>query len=299
MRARIWVAAAAALIALAFTAPSAASAGTLDQSQTSTSGGAGIFGGSDQYAQTFTAGLSGGLDQVDVPLSKDCQRNGVTVEIRTVSADGKPTNATLASAVIPDASVTSAMQFLSVPFASPAPVTTGTQYAIVLSSPTSTMCPPPMFLDPSHTYEWGFAAGNPYPGGQGWGSQNGGMSWGAFGDFEFGFKTYVVEGPPPPPEPVAPPEPVDSAPETTITKGPKDKTKKKTATFEFTGADARVIVGFECNLDNNLGFSPCTSPTNVKVGRGKHTFSVRATDQAGNVGAPATDTWKVKKKRKR
>jgi hypothetical protein len=38
----------------------------------------------------------------------------------------------------------------------------------------------------------------------------------------------------------------------------------------------------------------------VTVKRGKHTFSVRATDQAGNVDAtPATDTWKVKRKKRK
>jgi hypothetical protein len=38
----------------------------------------------------------------------------------------------------------------------------------------------------------------------------------------------------------------------------------------------------------------------VKVKKGRHTFSVRATDQDGNVdGSPATDNWKVKKKKKK
>jgi hypothetical protein len=91
------------------------------------------------------------------------------------------------------------------------------------------------------------------------------------------------------------------APETQITKGPKDKvkTKKKRApaTFHFTGTDARAIASFQCSLDG-AAFVPCTSPRKVKVKKGRHTFSVRAVDQAGNVdGAPATDTWKVKKKK--
>jgi hypothetical protein len=87
------------------------------------------------------------------------------------------------------------------------------------------------------------------------------------------------------------------APETTITNGPKDKTKKKTATFEFTANDPAAA--FECSLDGEA-FRACSSPVTVKVKKGKHTFSVRATDVGGNVeGAPATDDWKVKKKRKR
>jgi hypothetical protein len=88
-----------------------------------------------------------------------------------------------------------------------------------------------------------------------------------------------------------------TAPTAQITSGPKDKTKKKTATFTFTGTDARAIASFQCKLDAGA-FAPCTSPHTVKVKRGKHHFEVQAIDQAGNLGAPATDDWKVKKKKK-
>jgi hypothetical protein len=89
------------------------------------------------------------------------------------------------------------------------------------------------------------------------------------------------------------------APETQITKGPKDKTKKKTANFHFAGTDARAIASFQCSLDG-AAFVPCTSPRKVKVKKGRHLFSVRAIDQTGNIdGSPATDTWKVKKKKKK
>jgi hypothetical protein len=116
----------------------------------------------------------------------------------------------------------------------------------------------------------------------------------------------VTPSPPPEPEPPPPPAsppPEDggadtSPPDTTITKGPKDKTQKKTATFEFTGTDAKAVSSFQCKLDKQA-FAPCTSPHTVKVKKGKHTFSVQAVDQAGNVGSPATDTWKVKRKRKK
>jgi hypothetical protein len=88
-----------------------------------------------------------------------------------------------------------------------------------------------------------------------------------------------------------------AAPNATITKRPKNKTKKKKATFEFTGTDTRAISGFQCKLDAGP-FAPCTSPHTVKVKKGKHTFQVQAIDQAGDVGSPATDTWKRKKKKK-
>ncbi len=85
------------------------------------------------------------------------------------------------------------------------------------------------------------------------------------------------------------------APETTITKGPKDKTKKKRARFEFTSSEPGST--FECSLDNRA-FATCTSPHTVKVKKGKHSFAVRAKDQAGETDpTPATDSWKRKKKK--
>jgi hypothetical protein len=63
-------------------------------------------------------------------------------------------------------------------------------------------------------------------------------------------------------------------------------------------ASSRQVSGFQCKLDAGA-FVPCTSPYTVRVKKGKHTFQVQAIDQAGNVGSPATDTWKRKKKRKR
>jgi hypothetical protein len=88
----------------------------------------------------------------------------------------------------------------------------------------------------------------------------------------------------------------DSAPETTITEKPKNKTKKKTATFAFT---ANESASFNCTLDGREQFKPCTSPIRVKVKKGRHGFQVQATDAAGNVdGTPATDSWKVKKKKR-
>jgi hypothetical protein len=94
------------------------------------------------------------------------------------------------------------------------------------------------------------------------------------------------------------PEAGDSnAPSATITKGPKGKTKNRQAKFEFTGTDTRAIASFQCSLDA-AAFTTCASPMTVNVKTGKHTFQVRAVDQAGNVGTPASDTWTRKKKRR-
>jgi len=91
-------------------------------------------------------------------------------------------------------------------------------------------------------------------------------------------------------------------PESTITKAPRKlklKGTKKTAkaTFEFKADDPAATL--ECKLDAR-SFAPCTSPKTVKLKKGRHTFSVRATDSLGNVEpTPATKTVKVKKAKKR
>lgn len=98
--------------------------------------------------------------------------------------------------------------------------------------------------------------------------------------------------------PPAEAQPDADPPETTITKGPKKKTKKKKARFEFASDEPGS--SFQCKLDKGA-FEPCASPDKVKARKkGKHTFEVRAVDAAGNVDAsPASQSWKRKKKRKR
>lgn len=98
---------------------------------------------------------------------------------------------------------------------------------------------------------------------------------------------------------VDPPTDTD-APETTISSAPKRnlKSKKKRVRVEFAfGADEAA--SFECALDG-AAFAPCASPFSTRVGKGRHTFAVRATDAAGNRdGSPATSSFKVKRKRKK
>ena len=93
------------------------------------------------------------------------------------------------------------------------------------------------------------------------------------------------------PAPAAVPDPPPTSdtqpPDTTIVKGPKDKSKKKTATFEFSSSEPGST--FQCRLDGKP-FTSCTSPLIEKVKKGKHSFEVRATDVAGNTDAtPASD----------
>ena len=84
-------------------------------------------------------------------------------------------------------------------------------------------------------------------------------------------------------------------PDTKIDKGPKKKTKKKKATFEFSSTTAGTT--FECRVDGKT-FAPCTSPFEVKVKKGKHEFEVRAVLAGVSDGSPAKQDWKVKKPKK-
>jgi hypothetical protein len=88
-------------------------------------------------------------------------------------------------------------------------------------------------------------------------------------------------------------------PDATITSGPRDtvrtRSKRKRATFEFTVNEPAT---FECSLDG-AAFAGCSSPHRVSVRRGKHRFEVRALDAGGNAGVTASDTWKVKRKRRK
>jgi hypothetical protein len=91
--------------------------------------------------------------------------------------------------------------------------------------------------------------------------------------------------------------PDKTAPETTITKQPKTKTKSKKATFEFSSSEPNST--FNCSLDG-APFDTCTSPKGYTVKAGRHSFTVLAKDTAGNVDdSPATKSWTVKKKRKK
>jgi subtilisin-like proprotein convertase family protein len=88
-------------------------------------------------------------------------------------------------------------------------------------------------------------------------------------------------------------------PQTTLTKKPKKKNKskkkKKQVTFEFVSDEPGT---FSCSL-NGAAFKSCSSPFKKKLRKGKHTFAVRATDEAGNTDpTPAEHAFKIKKKKK-
>jgi Big-like domain-containing protein/parallel beta helix pectate lyase-like protein len=87
--------------------------------------------------------------------------------------------------------------------------------------------------------------------------------------------------------------PADTTPpNTTITTGPSNPTTSTSASFAFTSSESGST--FACKLDF-AAYAACTSPKSYSVlGTGSHTFSVRATDAAGNTdGSPATRSWTI------
>ena len=89
--------------------------------------------------------------------------------------------------------------------------------------------------------------------------------------------------------------PDTTAPQTKIDK--VNRKQKRKASFSFSSSEAGS--SFECALDRGT-FASCTSPKTMRVKKGTHTFSVRATGVAGVTDqSPATYSWKVDKKRTR
>ena len=85
------------------------------------------------------------------------------------------------------------------------------------------------------------------------------------------------------------PKPV-SAPETTITKGPK-KTRKTRPKFKFSSTDPNAT--FQCKLDKSQ-FAACASPFKTPNLRpGKHRLKVRAVGEGGTDASPAVRKFRV------
>jgi hypothetical protein len=200
----------AACAALQLGLVSSASAGTLDQQQTDVSFNApngfqlvgnppGTFNQSG--GQVFTAGLTGGLDQVDLSLNKvgTPSSSVITVQIRSTSA-GLPggNSAVLATAFAPSAGLTDAQTFVPISIVPAVPVTAGTQYAIVAFNPGSV----------AGAYGWGMSPTDAaYTGGDGYNDNTDPLppneTWNPLGN-DLAFKTYVVPAAPAPvPAPVA------------------------------------------------------------------------------------------------
>ena len=198
-RTRSALAAVVAALSLAV-AVAPASAGTLDQQHTGDPltgvgivGPDSVFSGPASLAQTFTAGLSGALDQVDIPLSRLDADGPVTVELRDVSG-GAPGATVLASTSVAAAAVPAAVPSgevfdVAVPFAAPAPVLAGSQYAIVAYTGGDDMYRSQAVGDGSDGYTGGglFITFTSPP-----------ASWSTGFSLDLRFKTYVIPSAQPP-----------------------------------------------------------------------------------------------------
>jgi hypothetical protein len=272
VKATLWSALACGLVGLALAPAPAVAAPVLDANcPDDPSANLPPQNGDYRFGQTFTAQTTGSLAMGQFRIEKAGSPGDYRMDLNATDGSGAPTNTMLASTTIPDASVPAGVSTITGVFASPAQVTAGQQYALVITRPGSS------------TLTVATRMGNPCPGGGEFFSFGQAEAWFQQPD-DLVFATFVEPGDTTPPQ-------------AQITKGPKDKTRKRTATFEFTGTDARAISSFECKLDQGA-FAPCTSPHKVKVKKGRHTFEVRAIDQAGNVGSPETDSWKRKKKKR-
>ncbi|HEY6551193.1 MAG TPA: hypothetical protein VIY71_08355 [Solirubrobacterales bacterium] len=86
------------------------------------------------------------------------------------------------------------------------------------------------------------------------------------------------------------------APQTSLKRKPRHRTRDRTPTFRFAADEARST--FQCRLDAKP-FKPCRSPfTAARLSLGPHKFQVRARDDSGKLDpSPASYTFKVIAKR--
>lgn len=89
---------------------------------------------------------------------------------------------------------------------------------------------------------------------------------------------------------------IDTTPPTaTITAKPANLNNSTTATFSFSGSDTGggAIAGFSCSIDGSA-FATCTTPAVYSsLTQGVHTFAVKASDTAGNVGSSVSYSWNI------
>jgi hypothetical protein len=192
-RAALLAALGGSLLLLALGARSAA-AGTLDQQQTVYGDAfAGIWGPDSStfplsQAQTFTAGMSGPLDQVDLVVQRRFGTNPLTVEIRGVGTFGLPTGSVLASTSVPASSLPDGLRFVPFvfPSSSQASIVAGTQYAIVA------------YVGGEDQHAWWGVQDDQYAGGSWFSTSNSPpvvspeVSWTPHPNQDLAFKTYVV-----------------------------------------------------------------------------------------------------------
>jgi hypothetical protein len=175
------------LLLIVLVAPGAANAAaTLDQQQPETETNVrALLRSSQSLAQTFTAGISGTLERVEVFLGgspSGAPAAALSVEITGVNASGGPdTTKVLASASFGPKALPEVPGGGWVPINVSAPSVAGAQYAIVL------------FTADANGYLWPEIRTNPYAGGQLWFSPaSPPATWQGEATTDMPFKTYVA-----------------------------------------------------------------------------------------------------------
>ena len=95
----------------------------------------------------------------------------------------------------------------------------------------------------------------------------------------------------PPREEPPRPDPDRTAPSVSITTAQVGLTPEATTSFAFAASEAGA--SFACRVDDGA-WQACSSPRGLgSLALGSHVFAVRATDRAGNTGAPTSRQWTV------
>ncbi len=161
---------------------------TLDQSQTTYMAGTGLAVNSGQsVAQTFTAGLSGTLDRIEMAVEYvGTPPQDLSVQIETTT-NGVPSDTAISSTTVPYTSMQAfgtETSLVNIPLTTQPTITAGTVYAIVLSCSSC--------VDPTNVYSAPYTVGSAYSGGSAF--DNSGTGWSPLND-QFAFQTYVVVRP--------------------------------------------------------------------------------------------------------
>lgn len=161
-------------------------AATLDQSHTTQNSyyGVGISAAYTKVSQSFTPSASGTCAQVDLYFYKiNSPTDNIQVQIYSDDGSGKP-NAALSDVVSLDSStITASWAWYSFVFSSPASISSGTLYHIVVSRSGS--------VDAGNYIQWGHDTAAGYASGQA--GRNEGATWYAISTRDMDFKQYYDE----------------------------------------------------------------------------------------------------------
>lgn len=272
---RLLLLAALAVAALLLMPHHAKAAAIVDQDQSSYCGCFGSVDNDISWAQTFTAGVTGAIDHVEVPIwyqpswaSAAIPAEPLVVDIQSTLPDGSPSGTVLASTSVPLPELTQyccSVPFAPVSFAVKPHQVAGTQYAIVLH--TDAYCPNPYSSwDTRSACYIGWLATTGYfdPARPGWIDYGDATGWHSIGTAVMAFRTYVV---------------TDSTPP--VITAPSSVTADATSA---AGATVAYSVSATDETDGAVA-ATCTPASGSAFAIGTTTVTCSATDAAGNAAA--------------